>query len=292
MQPYDAAKHGGVSLVADAKVGIEALTAELGDWRAGGADPAIREAWLKAVDAHCAAPVGNELPTDAQVIGAVQRATGEDAIAMCAAGTMPGALKLLWQPSQGGYHMEYGYSCMGYEIAGAMGLKLARPEREVICFVGDGSYMMANSELATAVMRRIPFTVILTDNAGYGCINRLQTMGCGGEPFNNMYVDCNVVAQPEIDYVAHAAAMGAHAVKVADIPALEAEVAAARGRDIPTVIVIQTTARDFPGTGIETGAGEPGHFWDVAVPEVGATDNLKQAYARYLDGVARQSLVN
>ncbi|MEZ5724446.1 MAG: 3D-(3,5/4)-trihydroxycyclohexane-1,2-dione acylhydrolase (decyclizing) [Paracoccaceae bacterium] len=287
VQPYDAAKHGGVSLVADAKVGIEALTAELGDWRAGGADPAIREAWLKAVDAHCAAPVGNELPTDAQVIGAVQRATGEDAIAMCAAGTMPGALKLLWQPSQGGYHMEYGYSCMGYEVAGAMGLKLAQPNREVICFVGDGSYMMANSELATAVMRRIPFTVVLTDNRGYGCINRLQA-GTGGAAFNNMYKDSNVEVQPQIDFVAHAASMGAHAVKAGGIKELEAEIAAARSRDIPTVIVIDTTAQPGPGDGLE-GAG---HFWDVAVPAVGETEKLRAAYADYLTNIARQALVN
>ena len=287
VQLYDAAKHGGVSLVADAKVGIKALTAELGDWRAGGADPAIREAWLKAVDAHCAAPTGNELPTDAQVIGAVQRATGEDAIAMCAAGTMPGALKLLWQPSQGGYHMEYGYSCMGYEVAGAMGLKLAQPNREVICFVGDGSYMMANSELATAVMRRIPFTVVLTDNRGYGCINRLQA-GTGGAAFNNMYKDSNVEVQPQIDFVAHAASMGAHAVKAGGIKELEAEIAAARSRDIPTVIVIDTTAQPGPGDGLE-GAG---HFWDVAVPAVGETEKLRAAYADYLTNIARQALVN
>ena len=287
VQPYDAAKHGGVSLVADAQVGIEALTAELGDWRAKGADPAIREAWLKAVDAHCAAPGGNELPTDAQVIGAVQRATGKDAIAMCAAGTMPGALKLLWQPSQGGYHMEYGYSCMGYEVAGAMGLKLARPDREVICFVGDGSYMMANSELATAVMRRIPFTVVLTDNRGYGCINRLQA-GTGGAAFNNMYKDSNIEVQPQIDFVAHAASMGAHAVKAESIADLEAEIAAARTRDIPTVIVIDTTAAPGPGDGLE-GAG---HFWDVAVPEVGETEKLRAAYADYLTNIARQALVN
>ena len=287
VQPYDAAKHGGVSLVADAKVGLEALTAELGDWRAKGADPAIREAWLKAVDAHCAAPGGNELPTDAQVIGAVQRATGKDAIAMCAAGTMPGALKLLWQPSQGGYHMEYGYSCMGYEVAGAMGLKLARPDREVICFVGDGSYMMANSELATAVMRRIPFTVVLTDNRGYGCINRLQA-GTGGAAFNNMYKDSNIEVQPQIDFVAHAASMGAHAVKAESIADLEAEIAAARTRDIPTVIVIDTTAAPGPGDGLE-GAG---HFWDVAVPEVGETEKLRAAYADYLTNIARQALVN
>ena len=288
VQPYDAAKHGAISLVADARVALQALSAELGGYRAAGADPAIRTGWLAAVDAHCAAPAsGNELPSDAQVIGAVQRATGEDAIAMCAAGTMPGALKLLWQPSAHGYHMEYGYSCMGYEIAGAMGLKLAQPDREVICFVGDGSYMMMNSELATAVMRRIPFTVVLTDNRGYGCINRLQ-QGTGGAAFNNLYVDSRIEAQPQIDFVAHAASMGAHAVKADGIAALEAEIGAARGRDIPTVIVIDTTAAPGPGDGLE-GAG---HWWDVAVPAVGDTERLRAAYAEYLENAARQRLVN
>ncbi|NHF73451.1 3D-(3,5/4)-trihydroxycyclohexane-1,2-dione acylhydrolase (decyclizing) [Paracoccus xiamenensis] len=288
VQPFDAAKHGGVSLVADAKVALEKLGAALGDYRADAAAPGVRESWLRAVDAHCAAPVdSNELPADAQVIGAVQRATGADAIAMCAAGTMPGALKLLWQPSQHGYHMEYGYSCMGYEIAGAMGLKLARPDREVICFVGDGSYMMMNSELATAVMRRIPFTVVLTDNRGYGCINRLQA-GTGGAPFNNMYVDSNIEVQPQIDFVAHAASMGAHAIKAANIAELEAGIAAARSRDIPTVIVIDTTAAPGPGDGLE-GAG---HWWDVAVPAVGDTEKLRVAYAEYLENAARQRLVN
>ncbi|MDQ7777728.1 3D-(3,5/4)-trihydroxycyclohexane-1,2-dione acylhydrolase (decyclizing) [Paracoccus aminovorans] len=286
VQPYDAAKHGAVSLVADARVALERLTAALGDHRTA-FDGAARAEWLAAVDAHCAAPAeGNALPTDAQVIGAVQRAAPE-AIAMCAAGTMPGALKLLWQPAQGGYHMEYGYSCMGYEIAGALGLKLARPEREVICFVGDGSYMMANSELATAVMRRVPFTVVLTDNRGYGCINRLQA-GTGGAAFNNMYADCAVEAQPQIDYVAHAASMGAHAVKAGGIADLEAEIAAARSRDIPTVIVIDTTAAPGPGDGL-TGAG---HWWDVAVPEVGDTDRLRTAYARYIENSRNQATVN
>jgi 3D-(3,5/4)-trihydroxycyclohexane-1,2-dione acylhydrolase (decyclizing) len=285
MQAHDAGKHGAVTLVADACIALEALSAELEGLRFDAADPQARADWLAAVDAHCStAPDG--LPTDAQVIGAVQ-AAAPDGIAMCAAGTMPGALKLLWQPSQHGYHMEYGYSCMGYEVAGAMGLKLARPEREVLCFVGDGSYMMANSELATAVMRRIPFTVILTDNRGYGCINRLQAHS-GGAAFNNMYVDCNIEAQPQIDYVAHAASMGAHAVKVADLADLRGQIVAARGRDIPTVIVIETTARPGPGDGLEAA----GHFWDVAVPAVGDTDNLKQAYAQYIQHVARQALIN
>ncbi|OOY24775.1 3D-(3,5/4)-trihydroxycyclohexane-1,2-dione acylhydrolase (decyclizing) [Thioclava sediminum] len=290
---YDAAKHGAESLVADAKVALEQLSAALGDYQAAAPDAEAREDWLRAVDAYCARPEDQAaLPTDGQVIGAVQRATGEDAVAMCAAGTMPGALKLLWKPSQGGYHMEYGYSCMGYEVAGAMGLKLARPERDVLCFVGDGSYMMANSELATAVMRRVPFTVILTDNRGYGCINRLQTMGCGGEPFNNMYVDCNVEVQPEIDYVAHAAAMGAHAVKAKDTDQLEAEVKAARERDIPTVIVIDTVAKDFPGTGLETTAGEHGFFWDVAVPEVSDRQKQRDRFEEYLTQIANARLVN
>ncbi|KEO55413.1 3D-(3,5/4)-trihydroxycyclohexane-1,2-dione acylhydrolase (decyclizing) [Thioclava pacifica] len=290
---YDAAKHGAESLVADAKVALEMLSAALGDYKAEAPDADARADWLCAVDTYCARPEDQAaLPTDGQVIGAVQRATGEDAVAMCAAGTMPGALKLLWKPSQGGYHMEYGYSCMGYEVAGAMGLKLARPEREVLCFVGDGSYMMANSELATAVMRRVPFTVILTDNRGYGCINRLQTMGCGGEPFNNMYVDCNVEVQPEIDYVAHAAAMGAHAVKAANTDQLEAEVKAARERDIPTVIVIDTVAKDFPGTGLETTAGEHGFFWDVAVPEVSDRQKQRDRFAEYLTQIASARLVN
>ncbi|OYX40828.1 MAG: 3D-(3,5/4)-trihydroxycyclohexane-1,2-dione acylhydrolase (decyclizing) [Rhodobacterales bacterium 32-67-9] len=290
---YDAAKHAAESLVADAKVALEQLTGVLGDYKAGEPDAGSRKDWLRAVDAYCGRP-GDQAakPTDAQVIGAVQRAAGERAIAMCAAGTMPGALKLLWQPSQGGYHMEYGYSCMGYEIAGAMGIKLASPDREVICFVGDGSYMMANSELATAVMRRIPFTVVLTDNRGFGCINRLQTLGCGGEPFNNMYTDCNVEAQPEIDYVAHAAAMGAHAVKARDTDQLEAEIRAARARDIPTVIVIETVARDFPGTGLKTTAGAHGFFWDVAVPEVSDRQKQRDRYKEYLEQIAKARLVN
>ena len=284
---YDAAKHGAVSLVADANVALESLSAKLGNYRAN-PDMAARAAWLAAVEAKCQAPVtSDDLPSDAQVIGAVQAVATDSSIVLCAAGTMPGALKLLWQPSQGGYHMEYGYSCMGYEIAGAMGLKLAKPEREVLCFLGDGSYMMANSELATAVMRRIPFTVILTDNRGYGCINRLQ-QGTGGVPFNNLYADCAIAEQPQIDYAAHAASMGAHAVKVPDLAALKAEILAARGRTIPTVIVIETTPAPGPGEGLE-GAG---HWWDVAVPQIGGPERLRAAYENYITNAARVRLSN
>jgi len=274
LHPYDAQKHLAVPLVADAQVALDRLSEALGDLRFDAYDPTARTDWFNEVAKVTAPPDPNTnaLPTDAQVIGAVQRASQDNTIAMCAAGTMPGALQVLWQANKGGYHMEYGYSCMGYELAGAMGIKLAAPSKEVICFVGDGSYMMANSELATAVMLRVPFTVVLTNNRGYGCINRLQ-IERGGAEFNNLYKDARVEAQPEIDFVSHARSMGAHAVNAADIAALETEIAAARGREVPTVIVIETDPA--PGTG----AG--GHWWDVAVPQVGGPERLEEARRRY-----------
>ena len=283
---YDAQKHGAIGVVGDARVTLERIDAALGDLRFDAADAGSRTDWHATVARVTAAPAkdrANRLPSDAQVIGAVQRVATKDTVAMCAAGTMPGALQVLWQSAKGGYHMEYGYSCMGYEVAGAMGIKLAAPEKEVICFVGDGSYMMANSELATAVMRRVPFTIVLTDNRGYGCINRLQ-IECGGAEFNNMYKDSNVEVQPEIDFVAHAASMGAHAEKATNIADLEARIVAARGRDIPSVIVIDTDA--VPGTD----AG--GHWWDVAVPQVGGPERLEKARERYDENAARQRLFN
>ncbi|MDO4233076.1 MAG: 3D-(3,5/4)-trihydroxycyclohexane-1,2-dione acylhydrolase (decyclizing) [Lautropia sp.] len=276
---YDATKRNAMPVVGDAKATLEKISASLGDTRFDWTDPAARTQWIDTVRKVTAAPAQAGLPSDAQVIGAVQRASTENTIAMCAAGTMPGALQVLWLAAQDGYHMEYGYSCMGYEIGGAMGIKLAVPQKEVICFVGDGSYMMANSELATAVMRKVPFTVVLTDNRGYGCINRLQ-QECGGAEFNNMYKDSNVEQQPQIDFVAHAASMGAHAFKASNIADLEAKIAEARGRDVPTVIVIDTEA--------VSGTGAGGHWWDVAVPQVGGPERLDQARERYQSNVAKQ----
>lgn len=280
---YDAHKHSAIPVVGDAKVTLDQISAELGACRFDWHDAKARNDWHETVRTVTAAPDHDGLPSDAQVIGAVQRVSTDRTVAMCAAGTMPGALQVLWLAAQGGYHMEYGYSCMGYEVAGAMGIKLAAPEKEVICFVGDGSYMMANSELATAVMRRVPFTVVLTDNRGYGCINRLQ-QECGGAEFNNMYVDSNVEVQPEIDFVAHAASMGAHAEKAASIAELETKVAEARKRDIPSVIVIDTEAK--------SGTGAGGHWWDVAVPQVGGPERLEQARDRYTEMYAKQRIFN
>ncbi len=280
---YDAAKRGAQALVSDARVALEKISAALGEHRFADPDFAARDQWFQTTDALMAAPNGAGLPTDAQVIGAVQRNTGKQSIVMCAAGTMPGALHVLWRAAAGGYHMEYGYSCMGYEIAGAMGIKMAAPDKDVICMVGDGSYMMANSELATAVMMGIPFTVVLTDNRGYGCINRLQK-GTGGAPFNNLLDDSYHVNPAHIDFVAHARSMGAKVVKADSIAQLETELQAAKAARIPSVIVIDTDP--MPGTG----AG--GSWWDVAVPEVSTRREVNEAREGYDKAIQRQWLVN
>lgn len=280
---YDAGKRGAMALVCDAKVGLQALSQALGDHRAADPDFAAREAWFARTDSLFAAPDGNAAPSDAQVIGAVQRHACDKTVVMSAAGTMPGALHVLWRAAQHGYHMEYGFSCMGYEIAGAMGIKMARPEAQVICMLGDGSYMMANSELATAVMMGQAFTVVLTDNRGYGCINRLQ-QATGGAPFNNMLDDSYHIRPAQIDFAAHAGSMGAEVISANSVAELEAALASPAPKDRPRVIVITSDAG--PGTG----AG--GHWWDVAVPEVSSRDQVNAARRDYEQKAALQRLVN
>jgi 3D-(3,5/4)-trihydroxycyclohexane-1,2-dione acylhydrolase (decyclizing) len=280
---YDAGKRAAQALVGDAKVTLEKLSASLGHHRFKDPDFANRLKWFQTTATVTAAPKGNELPSDAQVVGAVQRTTGKEALIMSASGSMPGVLHVLWQASQGGYHMEYGFSCMGYEIAGAMGIKMARPNRHVICMIGDGSYMMANSELATAVMMGVPFTVVLTDNRGFGCINRLQK-ATGGAPFNNLLADAYHVNPADIDFAAHARSMGAAVVKAGTIAELEAAMQASKSATIPTVIVIDTDPA--PGTG----AG--GTWWEVAIPEVSDRKEVNEARKGYEAGTRAQWLVN
>ena len=179
------------------------------------------------------------------MIGAVQRSAPDSTtrdIVVCAAGTLPAELHKLWRTSTpGGYHMEYGYSCMGYEIAGGLGVKMARPDREVVVMVGDGSYLMLNSEIATSVMLGTKLVIVVLDNRGYGCINRLQ-QAVGGAPFNNLFDDC--VQGPRrraaIDFAAQRASLGALAENVKTIPELEAALERARAADRTYVVCIET----------------------------------------------------
>jgi 3D-(3,5/4)-trihydroxycyclohexane-1,2-dione acylhydrolase (decyclizing) len=284
-QSFDAAKHGALALVADAKAGIDALQAGLSGWKAP-ADwvkkaKAGKVAWLKDADAVTRA--SNVTPSDAQVIGAVQRVFGNDAVVVCASGGLPGELHKLWQAGgPGSYHLEYGYSCMGYEIAGGLGVKLARPDAEVVVMVGDGSYLMANSEIATAAMLGAKITVVVLDNGGFGCINRLQ-MATGGANFNNLFRDTRHEKLPEIDFRAHAAALGAWAEKVASLAELESALAASRSEKGPVVVVVQTDPL------VATAAG--GAWWDVAVPEVSARAEVRKAREAYEVALRQQRVV-
>ena len=196
-------------------------------------------------------------------------------IVVCAAGTLPAELHKLWRTATpGGYHMEYGYSCMGYEIAGALGVKLAQPDREVVVLLGDGSYLMLNSEIATSVLLGRKLIIVVLDNHGFGCINRLQ-QACGGAPFNNLLEDC-IRATPEpptVDFAAHAIALGARAENVGGIAELEAAMKRARASDRTYVIAIET---DPNRTTLEGGC-----WWDVAVPEVSPREKVRAARERY-----------
>ena len=275
-QAFDAGKHGAQPLVADAKVGLAELEAALTGWKAPAGWSAqvqtSRDVWLETAARYTA--MGNQaLPSDAQVIGAVQRQSRASDVVLCAAGGLPGELHKLWQAgAPGGYHMEYGYSCMGYEIAGGLGAKLADPAREVFVMVGDGSYLMMNSEIATSVMLGVKLTIVVLDNRGFGCINRLQN-ATGGASFNNLLRDTRHEVLPEIDFAAHAGSMGAISRKVTGSAELETALAEARGHDRTSVIVIDTDPL------ISTDAG--GHWWEVAVPEISVRDEVKAARKRY-----------
>ncbi len=269
---FDAAKHGGVALVADARAGLEALSAALcswcsePDWSKQAA--ALVAEWNRAVDmATASAP---EPPfTDAQVLGALGRVAASEDVVVCAAGGLPGELHKLWRAAgPGTYHLEYGYSCMGYEIAGGLGVKLAHPEQEVWVLVGDGSYLMLNSEIATSVALGKKLNIVVLDNRGFGCINRLQK-STGGAPFNNLLPD----TAPKVDFAAHAASLGAHAEKVASLAGLEEAARRARASSGTSVIVIETD----PHRGTQAG-GAP---WDVAVPEVSARPEVSEARRHY-----------
>src|SRR5699024_9010469 len=219
VQPFDAHKHAADAVVGDARTVLRALSGALSGWHAP--DDPQRErsvaAWHAAADAAMAGDASCALPGDAQVIGAVQRNVDENAVVVCAAGGLPGELHKLWRCRRpGGYHLEYGYSCMGYEIAGGVGVKMAEPEREVVVMVGDGSYLMLNSELATSVMLGLKLVVVVLDNRGFGCINRLQH-ATGGAGFNNLLADARHVAMPEVDFAAHARSLRARAGHVATL---------------------------------------------------------------------------
>jgi 3D-(3,5/4)-trihydroxycyclohexane-1,2-dione acylhydrolase (decyclizing) len=273
---YDATKHRAASVVADARRGLGELTESLGDWRAPEEwmSRARREygAWNDYLDRAAAPPTDDGLPSYAAVIREINRAAGPGDYVVSAAGGFPGELNKHWRsPAVGTFDCEYGFSCMGYEIGGAWGAAMALPDRTVISFCGDGSYLMANSELYSSVLSGHPFVVVLCDNGGYAVIRRLQ-VSKGLAPFNNMIDDARVKEPVQVDFAAHAASLGARAERVSSLGELPGALQRARAEDRTTVIVMRTDPDTWTG-------GDA--WWDVGVPEVSARDEVRVAKAEH-----------
>lgn len=279
---FDAHKQQATALVGDARTVLnqldQALTGEGYSAEARWLTHAqtLTAAWQQQYEQLTAAP--SQLPSDAQVLGALKRQSQPSDVVVCAAGGLPGELHKLWRAEgPGSYHVEYGFSCMGYEIAGGLGVKLADASREVFVVVGDGSYLMLNSELATSVMLGQKIIVVLLDNRGFGCINRLQR-GTGNAPFNNLWADCEGTA-PDINFASHAKALGALAETVGSIAELEHAISRARAADRSYLIEIKTDPMQ---------STDNGSWWDVAIPEISERSQVQAAHQHYVTQQRRQ----
>ena len=266
---FDAAKHAGVSVLGDARAVLEALRSALNRWSVDASyraeATALAEEWDRTVER--AYSLGHApLPAQSEVIGAVNAACGPRDVMVCAAGSMPGDLHKLWRTSDPkGYHVEYGYSCMGYEIAGGLGVKMAAPDRDVFVLVGDGSYLMMAQELVTAVQEHVKLTVVLVQNYGFASIGSLSE-SIGSERFGTSlrYRDpatgrLNGDVLP-IDLTANAASLGVVAMRVRTIGELTDALVAARSERGPVLVEIETDPL--------VPAPDSGSWWDVPVAEV------------------------
>ncbi len=302
----DAGKHAALPLVGDARAVLEELLPMLAGYRVGGEyEAAVKAAqadWQAEVERVCAAGLAAEAPegrslglpaeapegrrrvTQAQIIGVLQDALGPTDVIVCAAGSLPGDLHKLWQARDPkGYHLEYGYSCMGYEIAGGLGVKMAAPERRVCVLIGDGSYLMMAQEIVTAVQERLAMTIVLLDNRGFASIGGLsEAVGSGG--FGTKYRYRNAAtgdldgdALP-VDLAANAESLGARVWRAGTLESLRDALAEARTEQRPSVIVVP----------VEREARVPGYdsWWDVPVAEVSSCRDVQAAREAY--DVARQ----
>ncbi|MGH2660378.1 MAG: 3D-(3,5/4)-trihydroxycyclohexane-1,2-dione acylhydrolase (decyclizing) [Actinomycetota bacterium] len=273
---YDATKHRGFPVVTDARRGIEDLSRALGNWSAPEAwmSRARDEyrAWNDDLEEAATPPAGGKAPSYAAVIRTVNRHAGPNDYALAAAGGFPGELNKHWRAlGVGSFDCEYGFSCMGYEIGGAWGAAMALPERTVISFCGDGSYLMANSDVYSSVFSGHKFILVLCDNGGYAVINRLQEFK-GGAPFNNLFEHSRRKELVYVDFVKHAEAMGARAEEVSSLGELEEALSRARAADRTTVIVTRTDPYRWTG-------GDA--WWDVGVPEVSDREEVRVARAQH-----------
>jgi 3D-(3,5/4)-trihydroxycyclohexane-1,2-dione acylhydrolase (decyclizing) len=279
---FDAGKHAGTSLVADARAGLEALTEALEGYHVdseytAGIDSANAD-WRQVVE-HAYHLGHQPLPAQTEILGALNAFLDERDVVVQAAGSMPGDLQMLWRardPKQ--YHVEYGYSCMGYEIAGGLGAKMAAPDREVFVLVGDGSYLMMAQEIVTAISEGIKLNVVLVQNQGFGSIGSLSC-SLGSQRFGTRYryrdpssglLDGDVLP---VDLAANAASLGADVIRARTVKDLQAALAQSRASDRTTVTYIETD----PLAPVPSSQS----WWDVPVSETSALESTQQARAAY-----------
>jgi 3D-(3,5/4)-trihydroxycyclohexane-1,2-dione acylhydrolase (decyclizing) len=279
---FDAGKHAATALVADARTGLEALTGALDGYRTGEAYQArareLSAAWQQQVDR--AYHLGHQpRPGQTEVIGALNESAGERDVVVQAAGSMPGDLQRLWRARDPkAYHVEYGYSCMGYEIAGGLGAKLADPSREVFVLVGDGSYLMMAQEIVTSIAERIKLVIVIVQNHGFASIGSLSE-SVGSQRFGTAYryrnpqtglLDGDLLP---VDLAANAASLGADVLRARTIPELRDCLKRARAASVTTVVHIETDPL--------APAPSSDAWWDVPVAQTAALDSTRQAHAAY-----------
>jgi 3D-(3,5/4)-trihydroxycyclohexane-1,2-dione acylhydrolase (decyclizing) len=285
----DAIKLGGLPLLGDARAVLEELTSALSGWQVGDGYRArarqFNEEWDKEVESIYNLEHG-PVPSQGEVIGAVNSASRPQDIVLCAAGSLPGDLHKLWRTrDEFGYHLEYGYSCMGYEIAGGLGAKMAAPEREVYVMVGDGSYLMLSQEIVTAVQEGIKVNIILINNHGFASIGGLSE-SLGSEGFGTRYLARDETsgqlngARLPVDFAANARSLGAHVIEAKTILDVRTALEEVKKQTRTTVIYVETD-REQRVDGYES-------WWDVPVAETSEMESVQAAYRDYAESKKKE----
>jgi len=285
---FDSFKHSALPLTGDARVSIEELTELLCNYRVSdeyaGIAAEANKTWDEKVNEICS--ISGSLPVpQAEVIGAVNECAGPRDVVLCAAGSLPGDLHKLWRTSDPkGFHLEYGYSTMGYECAAGIGAKIACPDREIFVMVGDGNYLMMNNEIVTAIQEGIKVIIILLNNNGFGSIGALsQSIGSQRFGTRYRYRDKNTGQMTgdtlPVDFAQNARSLGAHVIEASDTDSLKHALAEAKKESVTTVITIET----------DLYKGVPGFaWWEVPVSEVSEINSVKEAYSIYKERKRKQ----
>ncbi len=279
---FDASKHMAQSVIGDAKVSLMELSTVLGDWKAPDnwyqKSRNELKAWNEYVDKE-SGPTNQKLPSYAHTVGAIYRNADPHSIAVTAAGGFVGEVVQVWRPKELNTHeTEWGFSCMGYEISGALGIKMANPDKEIISFVGDGSYLLQNSDIYTSVITNHKLIIIVCDNGGHAVINRLQLFK-GGKEFNCQFSSSKVENLTDINFAKHAESLGATGEEVSSIADLEKAFERAKKSKKTYVISMKTDAYQW----LEGSA-----YWESPTLEIPTTEENKKALKEHLAGKSKQ----